>query len=129
MPAIDADSDQLLTVEEFSRLPDDEARRELVRRRIVREPPAGLEHGGLAAHVTSRSRSLRPRTRCPTCTIRCAIFWTWGTHLVWIIEPRRRTVMVYRSRDDIRRLTEEDELDGGDVLPRFRFPVRELFES
>ncbi len=35
----------LLTVEEFQRLPDEEGRMELVRGRVVREPPPGAEHG------------------------------------------------------------------------------------
>lgn len=50
-----------------------------------------------------------------------------GTRTVWILEPRRRAVTVYRSRDDIRLLTEQEELGGGDVLPGFRVPVAELF--
>lgn len=50
-----------------------------------------------------------------------------GTRMVWIIEPRRRTVTVYRSHDDIRILGEGDEVDGGDVLPGFSLRVRDLF--
>ena len=38
----------LLTLDEFERLPDDESRTELVRGRLVREPPAGMDHGWLA---------------------------------------------------------------------------------
>ena len=41
----------LLTVEEFERLPDDGWRYELVRGRLVREPPGGLDHGHLAARI------------------------------------------------------------------------------
>lgn len=37
--------DDRLTLEEFERLPDDAWRTELVRGRVVREPPAGFEHG------------------------------------------------------------------------------------
>src|SRR6266513_2458561 len=44
--------DRLLTVEEFEALPDtDQYRSELVRGRVVREPPAGYGHGGIAATV------------------------------------------------------------------------------
>jgi Uma2 family endonuclease len=50
-----------------------------------------------------------------------------GTRMVWVLEPSRRTVMVYRSRDDIRLLAEDDELEGGDVLPGFSVQVAELF--
>jgi Uma2 family endonuclease len=38
-----------MTVEEFERLPDDGWRQELVRGSVVREPPAGFEHGRTAA--------------------------------------------------------------------------------
>ncbi|MDP9355017.1 MAG: Uma2 family endonuclease, partial [Chloroflexota bacterium] len=47
--------------------------------------------------------------------------------LVWIIEPRRRTVTVWAAGRTGRILTETDELDGGDVLPAFRLPVSEIF--
>lgn len=50
-----------------------------------------------------------------------------GTRLVWIISPILSTVTVYRSLIDIQTLTEKDVLDGGDVVPGFKFPVAELF--
>jgi Uma2 family endonuclease len=50
-----------------------------------------------------------------------------GTRLVWIADPATRTVTVYRSREEIRLLTEEEELDGEDVLPGFRLRLREIF--
>jgi Uma2 family endonuclease len=50
-----------------------------------------------------------------------------GTRLVWVIDPRRETVMVYRSRDDIRILGRDDELDAADVLPGFKLALSELF--
>jgi Uma2 family endonuclease len=40
-----------LTIEEFERLPDDGWRLELVRGHVVREPPAGFEHGGIAGWI------------------------------------------------------------------------------
>jgi len=52
-----------------------------------------------------------------------------GTRLVWVVEPRARRVMIYRSRSDIRVLGEGEQLDGGGVLPGFRLPVREIFEG
>lgn len=41
----------LLTIDEFERLPDDEWRCELVRGVVVREPPAGFEHGRVANRI------------------------------------------------------------------------------
>ena len=40
-----------LTIEEFERLPDEECRLELVRGVVVREPPAGFEHGRRASRI------------------------------------------------------------------------------
>ena len=50
-----------------------------------------------------------------------------GCRMVVVVNPRKRTATVYRSRSDIAVLTEGDELDGGDVVPGWRLPVRELF--
>jgi hypothetical protein len=36
-------------------------------------------------------------------------------------------VTVYRSLDDVRILTEDDSMDGADVVPGWRLPVAELF--
>ena len=52
-----------------------------------------------------------------------------GVRLVWVVYPVERLVYVYRSAVDVRVLQIGDELDGGDVLPGFRRPVRDLFEE
>jgi Uma2 family endonuclease len=49
--------------------------------------------------------------------------------LVWYADPRKRTVQVYTSPDDVTELGENDTLDGGDVLPGFSVPVASLFEQ
>lgn len=50
-----------------------------------------------------------------------------GTRAVWIVNPRQRVVSVYRSMKDVTFLSEEDELDGGAVVPGFRCKVSEIF--
>lgn len=55
---------------------------------------------------------------------------TWleaGARMVVVLNPRRRTVTVYRSRTDIIVLTEEDMLDGQDVVPGWTLPIKDLF--
>lgn len=49
--------------------------------------------------------------------------------LVWYIDPRKRTVQVYTSPDDVTELGTGDTLDGDDVLPGFSVPVASLFEQ
>ena len=51
-----------------------------------------------------------------------------GVRLVWAIYPVTRTATVHRSRDDITHLTENDMLDGEDVVPGFTCRLGEMFE-
>jgi len=51
-----------------------------------------------------------------------------GVRLVWVINPKTRSVHIYRPASDVRRLVEADVLDGADVLPGFLVPIKELFE-
>jgi Uma2 family endonuclease len=50
-----------------------------------------------------------------------------GVSIVWFVEPRERTVEVFTAPDRSTTLTEEQALDGGDVLRGLRLPVREVF--
>jgi Uma2 family endonuclease len=50
-----------------------------------------------------------------------------GVRVVWLVEPRRRTLTVYHADRSARILRADDELDGGDVLPGFRLRISELF--
>jgi len=49
-----------------------------------------------------------------------------GARLVWYVEPRDRTVTVYTAPDQFTVLDESSTLDGGDLLPGFALPLREL---
>ncbi len=51
-----------------------------------------------------------------------------GVSIVWEIYPADRAVMVHRSDGSSIILNEDDILDGGDVLPDFSCPVREIFD-
>jgi Uma2 family endonuclease len=50
-----------------------------------------------------------------------------GSRLGWLFYPARQPVAVYRSATEVHLLGPDDELDGGDVLPGFRCPVRDFF--
>ena len=51
-----------------------------------------------------------------------------GTKLVWIANPRTRTITAYRTLDKVRVLTMNDTLDGNDVLPGFAAAIKDIFE-
>jgi Uma2 family endonuclease len=50
-----------------------------------------------------------------------------GTRMVLLIIPRKRAVIVYRSLTEIITLTENDTINGGDVVPGWTMPVRDVF--
>lgn len=52
-----------------------------------------------------------------------------GTRMVWLVRPRTRTITVYKSKQDIRLLTEKDTLEGDEVLPGFSIGVEAVFEG
>ena len=51
-----------------------------------------------------------------------------GVRLVWITDPEARTITALPQSGPTRTFTEADTLDGGDVLPGFTCPVRDIFE-
>jgi Uma2 family endonuclease len=54
-------------------------------------------------------------------------YLTAGTRLVWVVNPRRRTVTVHRPGSQPVVLREADALTGEDVVPGFTCPVSQLF--
>ena len=56
-------------------------------------------------------------------------YFAAGCAVVWVVDPRRRTVEVHAPDAPVRRLREGDALDGAPVLPEFRCAVAELFEG
>ncbi len=51
-----------------------------------------------------------------------------GTQLVWVLEPRAKSVAVYRSETDFTLLSRNDTLSGEDLVEGFSCSVAELFE-
>jgi Uma2 family endonuclease len=56
-------------------------------------------------------------------------YFAAGTRLVWLVDPRPRTVRVHTGPRRSVRLGPDDVLDGGTVLPGFAVPVREIFPA
>jgi Uma2 family endonuclease len=51
-----------------------------------------------------------------------------GVVRVWLVDPRRRRVFVYRSPTDVRCISGEETISGEDALPGFEMPVAGFFE-
>lgn len=50
-----------------------------------------------------------------------------GTALVWVVNPRRKTVTVYRPSQQPTLLSENNDLSGDEVVPGFHIPVAAIF--
>ena len=56
-------------------------------------------------------------------------YFHYGVQVVWVIAPEERQVYVYDSPTQVRILTGQDELTGGEVVPGFRIPLGHLFQQ
>ena len=94
------------------------------RERVPAQPPASFWPFApdLAVEVASPSNSLSDLQQ------KVIEYFDAGTSEVWVIDPRTRTVTVYRSLTDIALLREDDTLESSQVIPRFSLPIARLFE-
>jgi Uma2 family endonuclease len=56
-------------------------------------------------------------------------YFAIGVQRVWIVEPDKRTMLVYSASVDVRAYREGDILIGEGVLEGFTLPIGELFED
>jgi Uma2 family endonuclease len=76
----------------------------------------------LAVEVLSKSNTKKEMKR------KLLEYFEAGVRLVWMIDPKTRTALVYHSPKAPTKLGESQSLDGEDVLPGFVLSLRELFE-
>jgi Uma2 family endonuclease len=90
------------------------------KRKIPREPIPSLVPD-LAVEVLSQSNTAAEMTR------KVGEYFAAGVLLVWIVDPLQRIVTVFTAPDEFTILTDNQELDGGNVLPGFQLKLAELF--
>ena len=85
--------------------------------------PAGFFPGApdLAVEVLS------PGDRASEVIAKVENWLSAGCQAVWVVDPKTRTITVYRGSRLSAIFDPADTLDGGDVLPGFRTPVAEVF--
>ena len=52
-----------------------------------------------------------------------------GVDVVWIVDPKHRYVLAYRSLKEVERFEEGDILMEEEILPGFSLPVAEIFQD
>ena len=68
-----------------------------------------------------------PSNSNPEMASKAEMWLSYGSQQVWVEDPERTTIIIYRSGADPVTLGEDDILDGGDLLPGFTTEVWRLF--
>lgn len=50
-----------------------------------------------------------------------------GVRLVWMVDPQTRTVVIFKDAESFHVATEEETIDGRDVLPGWQVDLTRLF--
>ena len=85
-------------------------------RQLPRQPIPSLVPD-LAVEVLSEGNTAREMER------KLAEYFSAGVRLVWLIDPKARTVRIHTDSSHSSLLDERQTLDGGDVLPGFALPL------
>ena len=94
--------------------------------RVIRYDPDKFLNAApdLAVEVLSPSDTIRQTES------KIADYFAHGTHLAWLVNPRRLQVRVYRRPNEHRPLEgSQTLLDGEDVLPGFTYSLGQLFTN
>ena len=84
-------------------------------------------------NVTSGTALILPASESntkPEMALKLQDYFDSGTQMVWYIDPSTRTATVYhRAGEPTRVLTEDDTLDGEQVVPGFTMAIADLFRN
>ncbi len=95
---------------------------------VVRERAALIQKRGYAELAPDLlAEILSPEDSPAEVLAKVADWLTAGTRLVWLVDPQRTEVRVYRQDGSPSVLRENDSLDGEDVLPGFVCPLMHIF--
>jgi len=90
---------------------------------VERIPPRG--YAELAPDLLAEI--LSPDDRPAEVLAKVADWLGAGTELVWLVDPERLEVRVYRRDGSLAVVHAAESLDGEDVLPGFSCPVAQVF--
>ena len=95
----------------YGRIPEGEARKK----------PVASWAPDLAVEILSKSNTRKEIDR------KRREYFDAGVRLLWLADPRKKTVKVYTSFEECVTLGVNDRLDGGDVLPGFSLSIGEWY--
>lgn len=70
---------------------------------------------------------LSPGDRCGKVNKKISLWLGSGTKQVWIVDPKHRTVTIYRSEVDTTTFSGADYLEAEDLFPGFRLSLDRIF--
>ena len=94
-------------------------------RRNAIPPPGTQGYPELAPDLVVEVKP--PSNSNPEMGAKASMWLSYGSQQAWILNPENTTVIVRRPNTEPLILTEDDVLDGGDLLPGFSTPVWRLF--
>lgn len=70
---------------------------------------------------------LSPSDRSGKVRAKLSRWLDFGTRQVWIVDPKQKTVTIYRSLSDATTFSGSDYLEADDILPGFRISLERIF--
>jgi Uma2 family endonuclease len=96
---------------------------------VARERLVGIDYGRFFEGAPDLAiEILSPSNRPYQVRAKVADYLAAGCRLVWVVDPERRSVTIYRALLFPQVLGADDALDGVDVLPGLTIQVSSIFE-
>lgn len=70
---------------------------------------------------------ISPNDRWSELRTKIAEYFAIGVERVWIVEPEKKQLLVYRSPTDFTQLNQQETVHGEGILEGFALPLHELF--
>ena len=113
----------------LARDPDTVRAPDVVFYRANRLPPGGIPSSYWDLAPDLAVEVLSPSDRRGKVLKKVGEYLDAGTRLVWVVDPRRRTAVIYRPEGEPTILGADGVLDGEDVLPGFTLALADVWEE
>ena len=90
--------------------------------------PNGLPDGYIDSAPDLAIEVVSPNDSATEVHDKVTEYLKYGTRFVWVFYPKSKSAVAHTLNGSTT-LTIDDELDGGDVLPGFKLPLRKIFRG